>query len=116
MSICIYVCVYLYIGIYIHTSIYIHTHVYMRTGINAYICIYMYTYVYDVRACRPGAVFPKASLTSGERVHIAWVAVQELNFLGNPRFPLKGSFKGDVDIDIESYHIMDVSYHDAETM
>ena len=33
------------------------------------------------------------------------VAVKELTFLGNPRFPLKGSFKGDIDVDIESYHI-----------
>ena len=30
--------------------------------------------------------------------------------LGNPRFPLKGSFKGDMDIDmdIDSYHSMDI--------
>ena len=28
------------------------------------------------------------------------VAVKELNFLENPRFPLKGSFKGDIDIGI----------------
>ena len=30
-----------------------------------------------------------------------WVAVKELNFLANPWLPLKGSFKGDIDIDID---------------
>ena len=39
-------------------------------------------------AVRPGA--PKSGL----------LAVKELKFPGNPRFPLKGSFKGDMDIDI----------------
>ena len=29
----------------------------------------------------------------------SWVAVQELDFLGKTRFPLKGSFNGDMDID-----------------
>ena len=39
---------------------------------------------------------------------LGWVAAQELNFLGNPRFPLKGSFKGDIDTDIESYQNKDM--------
>ena len=48
----------------------------------------------------------------GSHTHgFLWVAVKELHFLGNPRFPLKGSFEvfqGDIDIDVESYHDMDI--------
>ena len=38
-----------------------------------------------------------------------WAAVKEL-FIprGKPRLPLKGSVKGDIDIDIEVYHNMDM--------
>ena len=43
---------------------------------------------------------------NGEAGLRVWVAVKELNFLGNPRFPLKSSFKGD--IDIESYNNMEI--------
>ena len=35
------------------------------------------------------------------RAGLIWVAVKELSFLGNPRFPLKGSFQGDIDIDVD---------------
>ena len=36
-----------------------------------------------------------------------WVAAKEFNSSENPRFPFQGSFKGDIDTDIEGYHDMD---------
>ena len=34
------------------------------------------------------------------RYNFPSVAAKELHFLGSPRFPFEGSFKGDIDIDI----------------
>ena len=46
------------------------------------------------------------SRRTAPRQELLWVAVQEV--LGEPRFPLKGSVNGDIDIDMESYHNMDI--------
>ena len=48
-----------------------------------------------------------------------WVAFKEFNFLGNPKFPLKGSLKGDIDIDIGidiDIDIEKLSYHGNHTV
>ena len=41
---------------------------------------------------------PQDASVLGRRILNFWVAVKELIFLGNPRFPFKGSSKGDIDM------------------
>ena len=102
MYLFIHVYIYMNYDIYIYT---IHTHIYI------YICI-------SGRACRNSRV---PHLSRSSRSSRVWVECgctsgvpsvdhngDMYQILGNPRFPLKGFFKGDIDIDIESYHVMDM--------
>ena len=70
------------IYIYMYTCICMHIHTYTSVGL-------------------PGMLQQHPWKQSG------WVAVKELH-LNRTRFPLKGSFTGDVDIDINSYHSRDM--------
>ena len=97
---------YVYMYMYIYICIYMYIYMYIYICICVYICTYVYTSndLLEVRSPRVGARAPRerSRLRSGDPEASLWSSGRPCIFLGNPRFRLKGSFKGDIDIDINN--------------
>ena len=81
--------------IYVAGDVYIYTYGILHRHIH--ICVYESVYPY----CSCIDLLAQAASTRQ--------LLRNLSLIGSPRFPLKGSFKGDIDIDKLSYHIMDIT-------
>ena len=95
---CMHACMLAYYT-YIHTYLYIYVYSYMHIYAHEYVHIYMYVYTYlHLHICIYMQGWDPDFKEAGT-IRILWTKTSTNKENWIPRFPLKGSFKGDIEID-----------------
>ena len=83
-----------------------------------YVCVYIYIHMLFICHAQAQRAFLSCPRAPALEPTCKWFYNRTRGFLGNPRFPLKGSFKGDIDTGPSGWVAvkeLNLSYHNMDT-